>query len=51
MATTKQVTQRLTRESFKQWIQNLDAFLFDCDGGARTCRNLQPTRLNDVSLL
>ncbi|POM69158.1 4-nitrophenylphosphatase [Phytophthora palmivora] len=32
MATTKKVTQRLTRESFKQWIQGLDAFLFDCDG-------------------
>lgn len=34
MATSKKITQRLTRESFKQWLQGLDAFLFDCDGGA-----------------
>ncbi|CAH0477451.1 unnamed protein product [Peronospora belbahrii] len=32
MTTTKKITQRLTCESFKQWIQGLDAFLFDCDG-------------------
>ncbi|ETI40225.1 hypothetical protein F441_16377 [Phytophthora nicotianae CJ01A1] len=32
MATTKKVTQRLACDSFKQWIQGLDAFLFDCDG-------------------
>ncbi|CEG49512.1 2-phosphoglycolate phosphatase [Plasmopara halstedii] len=25
-------TQRLNRESYLQWIQGLDAFLFDCDG-------------------
>ncbi|RMX63174.1 hypothetical protein KXD40_002116 [Peronospora effusa] len=32
MATTKKLAQRLTCESFKQWMQGLDAFLFDCDG-------------------
>ncbi|CAI5715305.1 unnamed protein product [Hyaloperonospora brassicae] len=26
------MAQRLTRESFPQWIHGLDAFLFDCDG-------------------
>lgn len=28
----KKITQRLTSASFKQWIESLDAFLFDCDG-------------------
>ncbi|KAI9908061.1 hypothetical protein PsorP6_004442 [Peronosclerospora sorghi] len=26
------VSKQLTRNSFKQWIASLDAFLFDCDG-------------------
>ncbi|TDH64993.1 uncharacterized protein CCR75_000215 [Bremia lactucae] len=26
------MTKRLSRELYKQWIQGLDAFLFDCDG-------------------
>lgn len=28
--------KRLTRDDWQQWIDGLDAFLFDCDGGTFT---------------
>ncbi|RLN92535.1 hypothetical protein BBJ28_00009076 [Nothophytophthora sp. Chile5] len=34
MAAAQQIPKRLTHDSWKPWIQGMDAFLFDCDGGA-----------------
>ncbi|KAF4323700.1 hypothetical protein BBI17_001004 [Phytophthora kernoviae] len=47
----KKIPQRLTAASWKQWIQGLDAFLFDCDG-VLWCGNAPvPGAANMISLL
>lgn len=38
MAAKQAAPKRLTRDAWSQWIGGLDAFLFDCDGGASRSR-------------